>query len=169
MDYQGTVEYAPGKDGVGKAVHTKATTVQEKEVEKEDGTKEKVREIKESGYGLRLKEENIGSTYTVSAWVKPDNANAFHANGPVMILGHSDNTKEKWMGISGNNAGENSKARVWGNIPAGRFDNAQTQTEFTAAEKQWMMLTITQLQNTVNFYLNGELKNSFNIRALTLA
>ena len=164
VDYQGTVEYAPGKDGVGKAVHTKATTVQEKEVEKEDGTKEKVREIKESGYGLRLKEENIGSTYTVSAWVKPDNANAFHANGPVMILGHSDNTKEKWMGISGNNAGENSKARVWGNIPAGRFDNAQTQTEFTAAEKQWMMLTITQLQNTVNFYLNGELKNSFNIK-----
>ena len=170
-DYKGTVAYAPGKDGVGKAVHTKSTTYK-KETQTVDGKEQEVTVVDQPGYGLEL-EKNLGSSYTVSTWIKPDNAKAFHSNGSILGLGYGDSKKENWMSVSGNyNSGEDgSKARVWGNLTkTGRFDSnakeyeLKTQTEFTAEEKQWMMLTITQLQNTVSFYVNGELVNVFEVK-----
>lgn len=160
VDYTGQVEYAAGKDGVGKAVRTKATIA---EVE-EDKDNNVAAQPAVPGYGIQLKEENLGSAYTVSAWIKPDNDKAFHANGPVLALGHGKDKDERWMAISGNNAGENNNARVWGNITGkGRFDNAQTGTEFSASGKKWSMLTMTQFGRNVSFYLNGRLYNSFKI------
>ncbi len=159
--YEGTVEYAPGKDGVGKAVHTKATTYK-KVTQTVNGKEQEVTVVDQPGYGLELKEKNLGSAYTVSAWIKPDNEKAFHPNGPVLALGRGQTGDENWMTVAGNNAGENSKARVWANTPRNAyFDNPKTKTEFTAEGKQWSMLTITQLQDTVSFYVNGELVNSF--------
>ena len=160
-DYKGTVAYAPGKDGVGKAVHTKSTTYK-KETQTVDGEEKEVTVVDQPGYGLELKEKNLGSAYTVSTWIKPDNAKAFHGNGAILALGHGNGTSQRWMAVSGNGGADSSKARVWANTPKNAyFDNQKTQTEFTAEEKQWSMLTITQLQDTVSFYLNGELVNSF--------
>ena len=151
------VEYGIGRDGIGKAVRTKDVV----------GSGE--------GYGVKLAETNLGSTYTVSMWINPVNEKAFHSNGPVLALGHGKNGDERWMAISGNYADEqgkeadNSKARVWGNIPAGRFDHnnkdyeVKTGTEFSAVKDQWMMLTIAQSQNDVSFYKDGELVNTFSI------
>ena len=140
--YTGEVEYGAGRDGIGKAVRTKDVT---------DGNG--------AGYGVRLAETNLGSTYTVSMWINPANEKTFHPNGAVLALGSPKPTPENWLAIAGMNAGENSEARVWAHGSIFNLENTEFgDTKFFSASKgQWTMLTISQSQNDVNLYINGDL------------
>lgn len=140
VSYGGEVEYGAGRDGIGKAVRTKDVV----------GAGE--------GYGVKLAETNLGSTYTVSMWINPVNAKAFHPNGAVLALGSPKTDPENWLAIAGMNAGENSEARVWAHGKVFNLSNTDfNDTKFAAAKGQWTMLTISQSQNDVSFYKDGVL------------
>lgn len=148
------VEYAEGKDGVGKAVRTKASIAA---VEGGEGVEAKPAV---PGYGLELAEKNLGSAYTVSMWIKPENEKTFHSNGPVMSLGHGKTGDENWLAVAGANMYptnvDTSNARVW--AKGKKYNNAATefnQTAFSAVQNRWKMLTITQFGNNVTFYEDG--------------
>lgn len=155
VKYEGEIEYADGKDGVGKAVRTRASVAA-------SGTGESAKPAV-PGYGLELKEKNLGSAYTVSVWLKPDNAKAFHPNGPVLALGHGKSGDEGWLAIAGHNRGENSQARIWAHGKKYNISNTDfttnpegaDSTTFEAVQNKWTMLTITQLGNNVTFYKDG--------------
>ncbi len=140
VSYGGEVEYGAGRDGIGKAVRTKDVV----------GSGE--------GYGVKLAETNLGSTYTVSMWINPANEKTFHSNGVVLALGSPKPDPQNWLAISGANVGESSEARVWAR---GKVFNASNtdfnDTKFTAVKDQWTMLTISQSQNDVSFYKDGVL------------
>ncbi len=155
VDYKGEKEYAEGKDGVGKAVRTKAGIAA-------SGSGESAKPAV-PGYGLELKEKNLGSAYTVSMWIKPENEKTFHPNGPVLALGHGKTGDENWLAIAGHNRGENSQARVWAH--GTKYNKSNTDfitnpesadsTTFEGVQNKWTMLTITQLGNNVTFYKDG--------------
>ncbi len=100
-------------------------------------------------YGVELKEKNLGSAYTVCAWVNPTTGKTSWAN-PVVALGN-DKTP-KWLAISG--TGPENTYQLWGGIGEDHFTPVGSLT-FPAQE--WTMLTITQDGGNVALYKNDEL------------
>lgn len=123
--YNGEIQYAEGKDS------------------------EKA--VKLGSYGLKLNQENLGETYTVSMWVKPDGT--IKTNTPVIFLGYHN--PEKWVGVSGEN--NNSSCKVWTN---GSGFTWKTVTSLTLPAGEWNQITLTQKGDTLSVYKNGILMGS---------
>ena len=51
------------------------------------------------GYGLKLNHTNLGTEYTASMWVRPDENNKLPNNMTVLFIGKPN--PEKWVGIAG--------------------------------------------------------------------
>lgn len=148
VDYTGQVEYAEGKDGVGKAVRTKTTIPK---VEASEGVEEKPAV---PGYGLKLHEGVLGSSYTVSMWAKPENENPLYDNGPMLAVGHGVDGDENWISASGTT--DKGKGKLWARGAGKTYNDGWVTLEnFEVATNKWTMLTISQLGNDMTFYQDG--------------
>ncbi len=109
------------------------------------------RALKLGKFGLRLPEKNIGKAYTVSMWVNRtgDLTNFM----PIMFLGRDANGG--WICAAGA-WGNANRAILWGGNNADSILSAD-EASFDLEKEQWVMLTITQKDNTVSIYKNGAL------------
>lgn len=99
-------------------------------------------------YGLKLNKQNLGTEYTVSLWVKSDDALA--GNQVVLLLGH--HSPENWIAISGNQNNTN-KVKFWGN--GGVFGTHTTLATSTIPSGEWHQITITGTKGSTTLYVDG--------------
>lgn len=133
-DYEGEILYGEGRNG-GQAVQL-------------------------GDYGLKLNRENIGENYTVSMWVKSDQAIA--DNMSVLFLGHYQ--PEQWIGIAGTPDG-GDVCKVWTNGDGFAWN---TITNVDVPIGEWTQLTLTQEGQSLGVYVNGSLVKTGNAaRALS--
>lgn len=64
-------------------------------------------------YGLKLNKENLGDSFTVSLWVKPDGV--LKENEVITFLGYND--PEQWVAFSGGTlwGGSSELCKFWAN------------------------------------------------------
>lgn len=99
-------------------------------------------------YGLKLNQQNLGTEYTVSLWVKSDDA--LLGNQVVLLLGH--HSPENWIAISGNQNNTN-KVKFWGN--GGVFGTHTTLATSTIPSGEWHQITITGTKGSTTLYVDG--------------
>ena len=116
--------------------------------------------IRLGDYGLKLNRANIGETYTVSMWLKPDGT--IEGNTPVLFLGY--HAPEKWVAVAGNSWPATQTCKFW---TLGTDSEGTTYSHGSniingsiVIPQEWTMLTITGDGNDVNMYINGALKAS---------
>ena len=95
-------------------------------------------------YGLKLNRQNLGENFTVSLWLKPDDA--FSKDQSCLFLGYHD--PEKWLGVAGN---EDGTARFWANGNGYGWNSLGN----TAISTQWHQLTLVGSADGVAAYLDG--------------
>ena len=101
----------------------------------------------DGNYGYKLNKTNLGTDFTLSAWVKPDGA--MPENQVMMFLGYHD--PEKWIGVSGKNG--SNKVKIWG-----KGDNLTTWTTLFEPEitsDSWHNLVLTGTKGVLTAYLDG--------------
>lgn len=103
--------------------------------------------VKIGDYGLILPNDNIGSSYTVSMWVKLQGDMGRFM--PIMFLGSAS----KWIGIAGAYNPNSVNCILWGQ-EAGIA--SADEPNFSLVKDTWEMLTMTQDGGNVNIYKNGE-------------
>lgn len=118
--YNGDVQYSEGKNGQA---------------------------IRLGDYGLQLNQKNLGTDYTVSAWLKPDGT--LGANQSVLFMGYHD--KEKWLGIAGENG--TNLCKVW--TLGGQYAGHTTLFSPTIDSINWHNVTITGEAGKATVYLDG--------------
>lgn len=120
--YSKDLKYDEGREG-GKAVHL-------------------------GDYGLKLNQENIGTEYTVSMWVKSDST--LIANQAVLFMGYHD--PENWIAISGSQTSTN-KVKFWGN--GGIVGKWTTLDTSTIQAGEWHQITVTGTAGKTTLYVDG--------------
>ncbi len=129
-DYTGTVTYQDGRDvRAGKAV-------------------------KLSGFGLKLNHQNVGETYTLSMWIKPDGT--IGNNSSVAFLGYHD--PERWMSVAGN--GGQNVVKYWAND---KVNNVFAWSSFGTTDlksDKWHHLVITGDTSGSKVYMDKVLRIS---------
>lgn len=120
--YSGAVAYEEGRTG-GKAVHLGA-------------------------YGLKLNQEDLGTEYTVSMWVKSDSS--LIENQIILFMGYHD--PENWISISGSVTGTN-KVKFWGN--GGVVGKWTTLATSTVPSGEWHQITVTGSAGETTLYMDG--------------
>ncbi|MEY8516926.1 LamG-like jellyroll fold domain-containing protein [Lachnospiraceae bacterium 29-84] len=106
------------------------------------------RALQTGTYGLRLNKKDLGSVYTVNAWVK--SGGAIPNNTPTIFLGH--NSPEKWLGIAGN--GSAQECKIWTRANGTYTTLPQT---VKAPVGEWVMHTIQSDGVVTTVYENGEM------------
>ena len=102
--------------------------------------------VRLGGYGLKLNRQNLGETFTVSLWIKPDGTLADNQN--VVFLGH--HSPEKWLAVAGN-GGNSANCKFWAN------GNGYGWNSFgnTAISADWHQLTLVGSADGMAAYLDG--------------
>lgn len=116
--YNGAITYGEGKDGQA---------------------------VKLGNYGLKLNQNDLGTEYTVSMWVKSDKALA--GNQVMLFMGYHD--PEKWLAVSGDSG---DKLKFWANGVIGQW---VTLASPIVPSKEWHQITITGTAGSTTFYLDG--------------
>lgn len=99
-------------------------------------------------YGLKLNQENIGTEYTVSMWVKSDTT--LTGNQAVLFLGYHD--PENWLAVSGSQTSTN-KVKFWGN--GGSVGQWATLDTSTIQAGEWHQITVTGTAGKTTLYVDG--------------
>lgn len=101
-------------------------------------------------YGLKLNKENLGDSFTVSLWVKPDGA--LKENEVITFLGYND--PEQWVAFSGGTlrGGSSELCKFWAN---GNGYSTHTTLGETNVNTDWHKVTITGTEDTLTAYLDG--------------
>nr|MCR4744000.1 family 43 glycosylhydrolase [Lachnospiraceae bacterium] len=109
--------------------------------------------LKTGKYGVKLPDTNVGDEYTVSFWMKQDGHSV--TNTPTVFLGNND--PERWVGMSGADKGKSFK--FWTNNADKTYKTYShtTITEVDEDSENWRMYTISQKDNDVSVYVDGEL------------
>ena len=128
--YKGNVEYVAGRSG-------------------EDTDKA----LKTGNHGVKLDHTNLGSAYTVSAWLKPDGT--IGGNTAVIFVGYHN--PEKWVGIAGQDSTQ--KCKVWTNNNTTDYQH-KTVGNVEFPKNTWTMVTLAQEGNNLDIYVNGKLVKS---------
>ena len=100
--------------------------------------------VRLGGYGLKLNRQNLGETFTVSLWLKPDDV--FSKDQSCLFLGYHD--PEQWLAVAGN---EDGTARFWANGNGYGWNSLGN----TAISTQWHQLTLVGSADGVAAYLDG--------------
>lgn len=104
--------------------------------------------IRLGNYGLKLNRMNIGTEYTVSMWLKPDEKIATDA--PALFLGYHD--PQKWLAVSGNEATASS-CRFWGKNSILNWQPIVA--DFDIPAQEWTHIAITGDNGSATMFLNG--------------
>lgn len=100
-------------------------------------------------YGLKMNQKNIGESYTISLWVKPDAP--ITDNSPILFLGY--HSPEKWVALSGNKGENNYK--LW----TREEGTSYAWTVIAKADipsEEWSMLTLCGNGEETAVYVNGK-------------
>ena len=103
-------------------------------------------------YGLKLNQENLGTDYTVSAWVKADTA--MLENQCMLFLGYHN--PENWIAISGmgrGNAIASDNFKVW--AKGGIYGSHTTLFSPMIQNQEWHQITLTETAGQLSVYLDG--------------
>ena len=103
-------------------------------------------------YGLKLNQENLGTDYTVSAWVKADQA--MLENQCMLFLGYHN--PENWIAISGmgrGNAIASDNFKVW--AKGGIYGSHTTLFSPMIQSQEWHQITLTETAGQLSVYLDG--------------
>ena len=103
-------------------------------------------------YGLKLNQENLGTDYTVSAWVKADQA--MLENQCMLFLGYHN--PENWIAISGmgrGNAIASDNFKVW--AKGGIYGSHTTLFSPMIQNQEWHQITLTETAGQLSVYLDG--------------
>lgn len=122
--YNGAITYGEGKDGQA---------------------------VKLGNYGLKLNQNDLGTEYTVSMWVKSDKALA--GNQVMLFMGYHD--PEKWLAVSGDSG---DKLKFWANGVIGQW---VTLASPIVPSQEWHQITITGTAGSTTFYLDGVTLGTF--------
>ncbi len=106
------------------------------------------------GYGLKLNHTNLGTEYTASMWVRPDENNKLPNNMTVLFIGKHN--PEKWVGIAGTE-NNNNNIKLWTNDSGNEAYNWKVVGTSGLPSGQWSMLTVTQSGEDISFYKDGAL------------
>lgn len=96
-------------------------------------------------YGLKLNLNDIGTDYTVSMWVKSDEALA--SNQVMLFMGYHN--PENWLAISGDSG---DKLKFWANGGIGQW---VTLASPVIPSQEWHQITITGTAGATTLYLDG--------------
>lgn len=103
-------------------------------------------------YGLKLNQENLGTDYTVSAWVKADTA--MLENQCMLFLGYHN--PENWIAISGMGRGSaiaSDNFKVW--AKGGIYASHTTLFSPMIQNQEWHQITLTESTGKLSAYLDG--------------
>lgn len=103
-------------------------------------------------YGLKLNQENLGTDYTVSAWVKADTA--MLENQCMLFLGYHN--PENWIAISGKGRGNaiaSDNFKVW--AKGGIYGSHTTLFSPMIQNQEWHQITLTETAGQLSVYLDG--------------
>ncbi|MCI9447362.1 MAG: hypothetical protein HFH36_08210 [Lachnospiraceae bacterium] len=106
-----------------------------------------------SSYGVRLKEKNLGSNYTVSMWVK--NASFSALNKVLLFVGNDTN----WVGVNSNDKGfAEGACKLWSKAGSNpyAYPAGQNNADIKVPNNEWTMVTVSQSGSKVALYLNGK-------------
>lgn len=106
--------------------------------------------VKLGSYALSMP-ANLGDSYTVNVWMKP-NVKTVATNNAIFLLGSA--SPEEWIAFAG--SGQEGKARVWGNY--GTYH--ELTGDITMVKDQWTMLTFVQDGSVLEIYQDGILKKT---------
>lgn len=123
VDYNGNVNYEKGRSG---------------------------KAIRLNNYGLKLNKTNLGDSFTVSLWVKPDGI--LKENEVITFLGY--NNPEQWVAFSGGTerGGSSELCKFW--TKGGGYSTWST-LGTTNVNTDWHKVTITGTDTTMTAYLDG--------------
>lgn len=110
-------------------------------------------DVAKHNYGIRLNKKNLGKTFTLSYWTKPD-SDTLGRNKPLSFIGY--HSPEQWVAVAGANADE-TKVRIWenGNGVSYVGDNiAEGQVSLSSTE--WSNIIVTSNETETSFYINGK-------------
>ena len=110
----------------------------------EDGKEGQALEL--DGYGVRLNQNALGESYTVSLWFKPDTS--LVENQILLFMG--DYAPENWLAVSGSTT---EFYKIWAN--GGIYGTHTTLFSPSVDTGEWSQLTLTGEQGKVTAYLNG--------------
>ncbi len=99
-------------------------------------------------YGLELNQKNLGDSFTVSMWVKPDRT--FAENQCALFLGYHN--PEQWVAVSGK-ANNSPVCKIWAN---GNGYGWTGFGELSLKAGNWYQLTVTGDSQNVTAYLDGK-------------
>ncbi len=105
--------------------------------------------VRTGTYGMKLPHTNLGTTYTVSAWLKAESS--IPENTAMLFVGYHN--PEKWVGLAGCK-GDAQKAKVW------TREGYKTIAEPYFNQGEWKMITLAQSGADLDVYINGKLVNS---------
>lgn len=142
---EGVAPVVNGQDGSVPPAYEGETVFEDGRPAKEGAEAGKA--VKLGDYGLLLPEDNIGSNYTVSMWVKLQGDMGRFM--PIMFLGSAS----KWIGIAGAYNPNSVNCILWGQ-DAGIA--SADEPNFSLEKDAWVMLTVTQEGGNLNIYKNGE-------------
>ena len=111
------------------------------------------RAIRLGDYGLKINEENLGETYSVSVWLKPDGSLPNNSN--VLFLGYHN--PEQWMSVAGFEGKQ--AAKLWGKGAAkGYTELSWTQygSSFALTASDWHHLVVNDDGMTTTVYVDGK-------------
>lgn len=103
-------------------------------------------------YGLKLNQNNLGTDYTVSAWVKADTA--MLENQCMLFLGYHN--PENWIAISGMGRGSaiaSDNFKVW--AKGGIYASHTTLFSPMIQNQEWHQITLTEATGKLSAYLDG--------------
>lgn len=103
-------------------------------------------------YGLKLNQNNLGTDYTVSAWVKADTA--MLENQCMLFLGYHN--PENWIAISGMGRGSaiaSDNFKVW--AKGGIYGSHTTLFSPMIQSQEWHQITLTESTGKLSAYLDG--------------
>ena len=102
----------------------------------------------DGNYGFELNKTNIGTDFTISAWVKP--AGTLPENMVMLFMGNGN--PERWIGVSGNNG--SSQVKVWGK--GGNLSTWTTLFSPSIPANKWQHFVLTGTDGVLNAYLDGK-------------
>lgn len=104
-------------------------------------------------HGLKLNQKNLGTDFTVSMWIKLDQACS--ENQVLLFMGYHN--PENWMAVSGDT--KDAPYKFWGK--GGIFGTWTTSAAPEIEAEKWQNLVFTGVKGKITAYINGENLGTF--------